>query len=221
MNNKLTITFLSDSPNGWMSKYIHRLVNKLKNRCNIKICYIDKEVQEGDILFILSFYKLVPEEILKRNKSNIVVHASNLPKGKGWSPATWQILEGKDKIPLSLFEAVKQVDAGPIYFQDNLELNGTELIKEWQEKMGKKISEMILKYINSFPMKGKEQIGQDSYYPRRTPENSELDINKSIKDQFNLLRVVDNEKYPTFFKYKGKKFILKIYSEKANNLKIK
>ena len=27
-------------------------------------------------------------------------------------------------------------------------------------------------------------------------------INKSLKDQFNLLRVVDNENYPAFFKFR-------------------
>ena len=35
------------------------------------------------------------------NKNNIVVHASDLPKGRGFSPMSWQILEGKNKIKLS------------------------------------------------------------------------------------------------------------------------
>ena len=32
-----------------------------------------------------------------------------------------------------------------------------------------------------------------------------------INDYSNLLRIVNNEKWPAFFKYKGKKFYLKIY----------
>ena len=47
-------------------------------------------------------------------------------------------------------------------------------------------------------------------YRKRTPNDSELDINQSIKTQFNLLRVSDNKNYPTFFKMYGKKYILKI-----------
>ena len=46
---------------------------------------------------------------------------------------------------------------------------------------------------------------------RVTSEGSELDINKSIKSQFNMLRVVDNERYPAFFSHKKKKYIIKIY----------
>ena len=55
-------------------------------------------------------------------------------------------------------------------------------------------------------------IGKGSYYKKRLPKDSELDIEKSIKKNFNLLRVVDNERYPSFFYYKGKNFIIKIYS---------
>ena len=58
-----------------------------------------------------------------------------------------------------------------------------------------------------------KQTGHSSVYPWRHPEDSELDINKAIKQQFNLLRVVDNEKYPAFFKYKNNRYIIKIYKE--------
>lgn len=195
-----------------MAKYTHKLVTILEEKHSIKSIHDEKQIEKGDILFILSYYKLVSEEVLKKNTHNIVIHASNLPSGKGWSPATWQILEGKNKIPLTLFEAIKDVDSGPVYFQDILELDGGELAKEWQNKLGKKIGEMVLKFIKLYPnMKGKKQKGKDSFYPKRTPEDSELDINKTIKEQFNLLRVVDNEKYPAFFIYKGKRYALKIY----------
>ena len=60
-------------------------------------------------------------------------------------------------------------------------------------------------------MKEKEQIGEESFFKKRGAEDSELDTEQSIKDQFNLLRVVDNEKYPAFFEHLGKKYILKIY----------
>lgn len=211
---KLTITFLLDSPDNWMVKHANALINKLKPIHNVGLIHTAEEIQKGDILFILSFYKLVPENFLKLNKHNIVIHASKLPQGKGWSPATWQILEGGNKIPLTLFEAIDKVDAGPIYFQEELELDGTELIEDWQNKMGQKIVEMAQKFIQQYPnAKGTEQAGTDSYYPKREPKDSELDISKTISEQFNLFRVVENKKYPAFFKYQGKKYTLKIYRE--------
>jgi methionyl-tRNA formyltransferase len=48
----------------------------------------------------------------------------------------------------------------------------------------------------------------------RTSKDSKLNMNKTIKNQFNLLRIVDNERYPAYFIYNNKKYILKIYEDK-------
>jgi methionyl-tRNA formyltransferase len=48
---------------------------------------------------------------------------------------------------------------------------------------------------------------------KRTLEDSRLDPMKSIAEQFNLLRVVDNSRYPAFFDLDGFRYIVKI--EKA------
>lgn len=34
--------------------------------------------------------------------------------------------------------------------------------------------------------------------------------NKTIREQFNFLRVVDNERYPVYFELNGMQFVLKI-----------
>jgi methionyl-tRNA formyltransferase len=126
---------------------------------------------------------------------------------------TWQILEGKDDIPITLFEASEKIDTGDIYMQDVIHLCGDELVEEWREKLGKKTCEMCIQFIENyfFVLTAQKQRGDSSYYQRRMPENSELDPSKNIVEQFNLLRVVDNEKYPAFFTYKNRKYIVKIY----------
>lgn len=215
-HKKLKITFLSDSPDNWMSSHLGKLTGELREIHQVNVIFSEKDIQEGDILFILSFYKLIPEEFLNLSKNNIVIHASNLPEGKGWSPATWQILEGKNEIPLTMFEAVEKTDAGPVYLRDQVRLDGSELIDEWQNKIGVKITEMVKKFITEFPeIKGIPQSGESSFYPKRTPGDSELNPDKTISEQFNLFRVVDNEKYPAFFNHKGKKYILKITEDKS------
>ena len=78
-----------------------------------------------------------------------------------------------------------------------------------------KQEDLIEKYILSYPnIKGKEQQGKSTFYKRRTPKDSELNINKSIDEQFNLLRIVDNHNYPAYFIKNNVKYILKI--EKDN-----
>lgn len=55
-----------------------------------------------------------------------------------------------------------------------------------------------------------KQSGDESFYSNRGEKDSELDINKTIKEQFNLLRIVSNDDYPAFFVIDGHKFIIKI-----------
>ena len=70
----------------------------------------------------------------------------------------------------------------------------------------------FLKYYkkNNKAPKKISQIGHSTFYKKRTPQNSEINIKNSILSQFNLLRVVDNKNYPAFFKIYGKKYILRI-----------
>lgn len=208
----MKISILVDNPKSWALSHAEKLLEILKKDFDAKLIHFQKEIEGGDVAIFLSCESLVKRDVLNKNKHNLVVHASALPKGKGWSPLTWQILEGKNEIPLTLFEAVEKVDAGKIYDREILRFEGHELIGEMQEAMGKKINEMLINFLKRYPdIKGGDQTGEETFYSRRKPEDSELDPEKNISEQFNLLRVVDNDKYPAFFNFRGQKYILKIY----------
>lgn len=211
MVEKLKITILTDKTS-WMNKYNLILSEKLEDLGHqVKLINSKDEIERGDIAFFLSCFEIIKQDKLNSNKNNIVVHASKLPHGKGWSPMSWQILERKNNIPITLFEANEKVDAGVIYIQDEILLDGTELIDEWQEKLGKKITEMAINYVENYKsIIPQEQKGNETFYNKRSPKDSELDINKTIKEQFNLLRIVDNESYPAFFEINGQKYKLKV-----------
>jgi len=206
--------------NSWMKTFDEKLKVALERRGHIVRCVFAKEdLERADISFLLSCFEIIEPELLRLSDHNIVVHASDLPCGKGWSPASWQILEGKNIIPLTLFEAIERVDSGCIYLKDSIQLDGSELINEWQSLMGNKIVEICLDFVDRYPRiisEARNQFGDEYFYPRRHPNDSKLDIEKSITEQFNLLRIVDNEKYPAFFIKDGTKYILKIYKEKNN-----
>lgn len=209
----MTITLLCDNPGSWIIPYVKELETELKHRGHTVFSINDhREIQKGNMLFILGCEKIIPKEFLALNTYNLVVHESPLPQGKGWSPLTWQILEGKNIIPVTLFEAVEAVDAGDIYLQENIVLDGTELLPEIKHKQGMMTKKLVLQFVSEYTtIQGKKQMGAETFYPRRTPKDSELDIHKSLAEQFNLLRVVDNERYPAFFYKNGKKYIIKIY----------
>jgi methionyl-tRNA formyltransferase len=214
----MKITILTDNPKSWILPYVEILKSKLVNH-SVDHVYSSTEVKEGDLLLILSCEKILSSNTLKLNKKNIVVHPSKLPQGKGWSPLAWQILEGRNTIPISLFEASENLDSGDVYILDYIELKGHELNDEIKHLQGLKTIELIDRFIiNYATIKGVPQLGEETFYPRRRMNDNVLDLNKNLKDQFNLLRVVDNERYPANFNFNGFKYIIKIYKSNENEL---
>ena len=59
------------------------------------------------------------------------------------------------------------------------------------------------------PQKQNDDINP-TFWPKRNPKDSEVDVNKSIADQIDLIRTCDPNRFPAFFYRDGKKFILKI-----------
>jgi methionyl-tRNA formyltransferase len=172
-----------------------------------------RQLPGGDLCFYLSYGRIVDQETRSRYRNNLVVHESDLPQGKGWSPLTWQILEGKNRIPVTLIEAAERVDSGIIYAQDWLEFEGHELIDELRRKQASATVSLCQWFIANYPQsaaQGTEQRGKESFYPRRKPVDSKLDLNKSLAEQFHLLRVVDNERYPAFFEISNHKYIINV-----------
>lgn len=207
----MLIQLLIDNPDSWIIPYANRLRNELQECGHIvNIINKHKDVTKGDILILLSCERKFNN--LKLNNHNLVVHESDLPKGKGWSPITWQILEGKNEITISLFEAAQEIDAGHIYLQKKICFNGFELIDEIKHIQGLSTIELILDFITNIDkIISRPQIGESTFYERRLDKHSELDINKTILEQFNLLRVCDNERYPAWFELNGIKYKIKIY----------
>ncbi len=198
------------STNQWFIPYAKELEMKIQNA---KLFFTHKEIDESfDIVFILSYHNLIEDKYLKAHKYNLVIHESALPKGKGWAPMFWQVLDGENKIPFTMFEASQGVDNGDIYMQKILKLTGYELNSELRKKQADFTIGMCLEFLNNYekykiPVK---QNGIESFYSKRTVKNSELNVNKSLKEQFNLLRIVDNESYPAFFKINNKEYKIKI-----------
>ena len=208
----MKISILVDDPDSWIIPFAREIVARLSAVHEIDLYFNASEILEGDMLFLLGCTSIISREILQRNKHNLVVHESDLPMGKGWSPVAWQVLEGKNTIPIVLFEANEKLDAGPIYLRDYIELDGTELLPEIKQKQGKKTAALVYRFVKKWPsIRGKAQTGEATYYRKRTEMDDELDPEKTVGEHFNHLRIVDNEKYPAWFHYKGQKYIIKIF----------
>lgn len=210
------ITVLSDC-GSWLNRYLPELIQALWKRGHaVRWIHHSAQLAAGDVCLLLSCSRLLSAEQLALHRHNLVVHESALPQGQGWSPMTWQVLEGASTIPITLFEAVPQLDAGPIYLQQQIDLQGSELVEEWRALQAEPTLELCLVWLNHYHAvvaAAQHQLGEPSHYSRRRPADSQLGPERSLAEQFNLLRVGDNQSYPAFFHLGGRRYSVQIRSD--------
>jgi len=212
----MKITVMIDIKDSFFLDYKKKLVKKIEEK-GFKVNFINnrKKISKGNVLFCISCKSILKENELCKNNFNIIVHPSKLPKGKGSASVAHEILKKKNKIYITLFEASKKLDSGNIYLQDYFDLSGLELNDEIRYKQANLTIKLVLKFLellknNKLEIKKQKKI-KEKILKKRYPDDSKLNINKSIKSQINLLRICDNKRYPAFFYFRKKKFFIKIF----------
>jgi methionyl-tRNA formyltransferase len=213
MKLKEKIFFLLDSSNLWIEKFLKKSLKTFPTKYNYIITKNYKIIKDS-IVFVLSYTKILEKDFIKKNKNVLIIHPSNLPKDKGFSPVQNQILRNKKLIYICLLEAAEKVDSGPIIYRDTFLISDHELYDQIRSKQALASFKLIRKFLKNFPkIKTYKQKGSSSFNKRRGPEDSELNINKTIKSQFNLLRICDYDNYPAFFRYKKNIYFIKIFKK--------
>ncbi len=213
LHPRLRITFLSDA-DSWAVPSVGAMAAQLRSEGH-EVMHLTRpdDLNTGDIAFFLSLGKIVRPALLRRHAHNLVVHASALPQGRGWSPLTWQVLEGKSEIPVTLLEAAPGLDEGPVHASRLLRFSGHELIDELRAGLEQATAELCMDFVHDYPFRAgdaRPQEGASSYYPRRRPEDSRLDPELGLAAQFNLLRVCDPVRYPAYFEHQGRRYEVRI-----------
>jgi len=124
-------TFLPESPNA------NRFLEKLAER-------------KPDVLISSAYGKIMSEAFLNCfSLGNINIHPSLLPRWRGPSPIESTLLEGDNITGVSLMQMTDELDAGPIYQQESIQLSG-ENSKTLSEKLSLLAADMVQKFLPVF-----------------------------------------------------------------------
>jgi len=166
------------------------------------------ELAGGDLLFLIACHEIVGPGTRNRFRKTLVIHSSDIPEGRGWSPQVWAIIEGRDEITVSLLEADDAVDSGRIWAKRRVKIADHELYDEINEKLFRAWIELMDFAVANFETV--EPCPQDSaqatYYRHRRPQDSQIDPSRSISEQFDALRIADPNRYPAFFHLRGHRY---------------
>ena len=166
-----------------------------------------------DLVIVISYYKKIPLNNLKKNNNIFVIHESNLPKGRGMSPLFNYILKGEEKIISTVFRCTEKFDDGPIILKKKFYYPGNlvyEEIKSLQMQNGAVLIKEIITLFKKNNLSEKKQIEKKTYFKKISSKINELNINSSIKSQINILRTRDKQNFRGYFFYMKRKFYLSI-----------
>ena len=170
-----------------------------------------EQLTGGDFLFLISCGKIIAKAQRERYRHVLVIHASDLPRGRGWSPHIWDIVRGATKVTVSMISAADPVDCGDIWHQEVFELDGTELHDEINTKLfDAEIRLMDWALANCDRATPATQCGPATRWPRRTLEHSRVSADQTLGEVFDLLRVCDPARYPAFLEHRGVRYVIDI-----------
>lgn len=214
----MRISILCSSKYHPVNKMLKEWIGRHQVHHDINLVHSKHELPPGDLLFLISFDEIITAKDRAKFSKSLVIHASDLPRGRGWSPHVWAILDGAEEIIVSLLEADDKVDSGDIWKKVRVTIPKHALYDEINEILFQVESDLMDFAVDSFSLiqpKPQNPSIEASYFRLRTPADSEFNPHESVVDQFNLLRVCDPIRFPAFFKLYGKRY--KITIEKMND----
>lgn len=215
----MKITLLCSNPLHPVYTYLKNWVNDNATKFEIQLINRVSDINgHGDILFLISCAEIIKAETRDKFRYTLVLHASDLPKGRGWSPHIWDVANGCNELTLSLLNAEDNVDSGDIWQKKKIKLEGIELYDEINDLLFNAELDLIswaCENIDRATALPQPKIDDNVEYHRlRTPGDSELDPNCSIASQFNLIRVCDPNRFPAYFYHHGQKYTVTVTREK-------
>ena len=162
---------------------------------------------EDDFVFCLSYPKIILEPYISLPRVGVFVnHSSDLPKGRGWAPLQWSVLKQLDMITVTLFKAVTAMDAGDWCFKESYPVEIYDTIYTLYEKDREASKRLLQKAVSAYKtgtLVFHKQTGNPEYWPKRTPNDSQLDSQLSIGELWNHISICDNDAYPAFFRWEN------------------
>lgn len=187
----------------WNINEALKLKEKYKDYCTIKVIskkedlnYEDIQHFNPDYIFFPHWSYLIPESIFTDFEC-VVFHMTDLPFGRGGSPLQNLISRGIKETKISSLSVQKELDAGPIYLKENLNLCGTA--EEIFIRASKIIFNKMITYIIENKPIPQEQQGEVVEFKRRRPEDGKLLPTMSLEEMYDYIRMLDGEGYPPAF----------------------
>lgn len=205
------VDILCSDPAHPVNAWLGRWLEANRARADIAILRDRADLRGGDFLFLISCHQIIGAKARARYRHTLVIHGSDLPKGRGWSPMAWEVLEGAAHITVSLLSAEDGFDSGDIWQKRRFDLDGTELLADLNAKLfDTELALMDWALDHCDGAAPQPQEGEPTVWPKRTPVDSEIDPARPLTESFDTIRIADPDRFPAFFTLRGTKYSIRL-----------
>ena len=146
-----------------------------------------------DIIIVVAYGKILPEEILNFPKYGCVNgHASLLPRHRGASPIQWSIVCGDTVTGMSTQQMEKGLDTGDILLSESLSIGENETGEELHDRLSLLSAKVILDTVKGLEegtiTPQKQDDAKSNYAPIIKREMGFVDFKKTAQETHNLIR---------------------------------
>lgn len=134
-----------------------------------------------DLLIQGGWQRLFPPAVLELLSIGAIgAHGSSdfLPKGRGRSPLNWSLIEGRRRFLLHMFLIKAGVDDGDVFAVEDFDITPFDDIETLYLKVSLCTRRMLLRNLPDLlagRLPTRPQLGEPSYYPKRTPDDGRID----------------------------------------------
>lgn len=201
----------------------HPKITQLAKENNIPIFYSNeiKPAQyasvlqkiKPDIAFTIGWRYLIDKTAYNiPTKGTLIIHDSLLPQYRGFAPMNWAIINDEKKTGVTLFYIADGVDSGPIVDQLSIPIKIDDTAKTLDEKIIKLYEKIIIKNLPKLRAKKikttKQNEAKATYTCKRTPEDGEINWQKSALEIYNLIRGLTHPFPGAYTTLKGRKIFI-------------
>ncbi len=150
-----------------------------------------------DTAIVAAYGLMLPDEILNAPKHGCInIHPSLLPRWRGVSPIQFALWKGDEKTGVSIMGLVKEMDAGPVYVQDQIDITPQSTAQDLSDRLWPMGTKLLLEVLESLIKTGtlnsKEQDHEAATFCHKlTKEHGRIDWSLNASEIDRQIRALN------------------------------
>lgn len=170
----------------------------------------------GETCLSVGFGLLFPVAFLESVGTCLNVHGTLLPDYPGARSLNWIIVEGERSSGVTIHIVDEGMDTGPIILQRAFPVSRFDTARSLARKTLDFEPAVVVEALNLFEREGPAAARPQNpagakRFPDRTPAHSEIDPQRPLIEQYNIIRASDPDRYPAFFMLDGQKVCIRLW----------